>query len=332
MAVQTLVHDVGTSLPVMARATPANLGMLEPIIVQPGIPGPSRHGVPLVETSYAPPYYVQAQENTDDAMERSTIDDTFEKRTGQPSPDTSSVDDPKIIVINPSTDGLPFEPFPILSSSELARLSRYPSPLNGYSPPPSPIHSLRNSPPSPKSLRAPTLSSFSATSLRSSPPMSPESPRYVSSTSFELPHIGSSSPPSPSFPLSSLSNPLMPPADVRRKPRPLNFFDRIKFASPRAPPSPVPFSHEATTPFPPPASSTNVRRKPRSLNFFNRIKFAFTPRPPSLVPPTIHPSVDPSPVPPSSAVFRPSISVVSHSISRPSSLNELGNSPSTESL
>ncbi|KAF8486452.1 hypothetical protein DFH94DRAFT_184524 [Russula ochroleuca] len=76
-----------------------------------------------------------------------------------------------------------------------------------------------------------------------------------------------------------------PPTNARRKPRPSNFFDRIKSSFPPRPAPADPPSHTTATSFQyPPFPPTNVQRKPRSSNFFNRIKYAFTTRPPSPIP------------------------------------------------
>ena len=65
-------HDRGFSYAVVAKETPSDPGRFErrmQDIVEPVIPGPSRHREPLVEI--AAPYHIEAHgENTSDTMER----------------------------------------------------------------------------------------------------------------------------------------------------------------------------------------------------------------------------------------------------------------------
>jgi hypothetical protein len=72
--VLTRLDDRVMNYPIMAKETPANLGRLERSmqdIVDPVIPGPSKHREPLVEI--ASPYHIEAhEENTSDTMERSS--------------------------------------------------------------------------------------------------------------------------------------------------------------------------------------------------------------------------------------------------------------------
>ena len=244
-----LVNDVGISLPIMAKTTPANLGASKPsmqAVVQPTIPRPSSHGGPLVEIN-ASPYNVQPQENTIDTVEQSTInliDDTFKPHKRQPSPNNSSVDSLEInsLLSRPSTPGYflsePFHPErfprgPLVSSSSLSVVSFVRSP---------PIFSS-------------TLS-LALSPIYSPPPlvMPPDDARKgVRSSSF-FDRIKSASPPpslSPVLNHESISPvlPPTPPTEIRRKPRSLKFFNRIKSAFTSRQPSLVP-SKETTPPLP----------------------------------------------------------------------------------
>lgn len=237
----------------MAKTTPANLGASKPsmqAVVQPVIPRLSGHGGPLVETN-ASPYNVQSQENTSDTAEQSTIiliDDAFKQHKRLPSPNNSSVDSLEInsLLSHPSTLGyFPSEPFhperfprgPLVSSSSLSVVSFVRSP---------PIFSS-------------TLS-LPLSPIYSPPPlvMPPNDTRKGIHSSSVFGRIRSASPPPTLSPVLNheTTSPVLPPAtptEVRRKPRSLKFFNRIKSAFTSRQPSLVP-SNE-TTPSPPMVSS-----------------------------------------------------------------------------